>query len=314
MSLSLPPAVTPMRSLWTLGGLSLPDLLRRTARESWQDSVFGQGGRMAFYQFLAIFPALAISVAIAAHIPHLIDHLRQLQQEVGGQILPGAVSRLFATMVEQHAARIPRGAPILLTCAGALWAALNGTWAMIYGLNRAYEVKEQRSIWELGLTIVGLTFTLAVIGIIAIFVIFFSKRLEAQLSAAGIASRIVDWVVLAATLLIAFAVLYRFAPSLPDHEWRWSTPGAVFALILWAASTFVARAYFDRVNDYSGSYGHLNGVAMLLLWLYVCNGAILIGGEMNSEIEKTAGVRGRRKSNSDPANSKNGHPESAPPG
>jgi membrane protein len=86
-------------------------------------------------------------------------------------------------------------------------------------------------------------------------------------------------------------LLYRFAPNLRRHEWRCSTPGALCALILWIAAAYAARLYFDHVDNYSRAYGHLNGVAMLLLWLYVSNGAILIGGEMNSEIEKAAGKR-----------------------
>ena len=98
--------------------------------------------------------------------------------------------------------------------------------------------------------------------------------------------------VLAASLSFSFALLYRFAPNLRDCEWRWSTPGAFCALVLWIGSTFAARVYFDHVN-YARSYGQLSGVVMLLLWLYVTNGAILIGGEMNSEIEKT--VTGRRE-------------------
>jgi len=82
--------------------------------------------------------------------------------------------------------------------------------------------------------------------------------------------------------------LYRFGPNLDERRWQWSTPGAACALILWIAATFGARIYFDHFNDYSRSYGHLNGAVMLMLWLYVTNGAILIGGEMNSEIEKAA--------------------------
>jgi membrane protein len=96
--------------------------------------------------------------------------------------------------------------------------------------------------------------------------------------------------VLTASLSVSFALLYRFGPNLGDCKWRWSTPGAFCALFLWIGSTFAARVYFDHVN-YDRSYGHLSGVVMLLLWLYVTNGAILIGGEMNSEIEKT--VTGR---------------------
>ena len=108
------------------------------------------------------------------------------------------------------------------------------------------------------------------------------------------------WLALILSLSFSFALLYRFAPNLRNHEWRWSTPGAVCALILWLGATFAARLYFDRVDDYSRTYGHLNGVVMLLLWLYVTNGAILIGGEMNSEIEKNVRLRAGPEERSGP--------------
>jgi membrane protein len=118
---------------------------------------------------------------------------------------------------------------------------------------------------------------------IAIFVIFFGREFQR-----GIAPEILEWLALIAALSFAIAVLYRFAPDLRDPQWQWSTPGAALAIVLWLGATVLARIYFGRINDYSRSYGHLNGVAMLLLWLYVSNGAILIGGELNSEIEKAS--------------------------
>jgi membrane protein len=115
----------------------------------------------------------------------------------------------------------------------------------------------------------------------------------------AIALRVLEWLVVVASLSFSFAVLYRFAPNLRDHEWRWSTPGALCALVVWTSATFATRMYFEHVNNYARSYGHLNGVVMLLLWLYVSNGAILIGGEMNSEIEKNiAGQNAPRRDRS----------------
>jgi membrane protein len=267
-----------MVNLWTLGGLSLPDLLRRTARESWQDEVFGQGGRMAFYHFLAIFPSLLVFFLVSARIPHLGDHMKNALQEMSSQVLPDQVAQLLQNVMDELNQRARSGVQLISVCAGALWAALNGTWAMIYGLNKAYEVEEDRSWWKLAITIVGLTISLA-------------AYLRARFQGGAIALRVLEWLVLTATLSFSFALLYRFAPNLRDCAWRWSTPGAFCALLLWIGSTFAARVYFAHVN-YARSYGHLSGVVMLLLWLYVTNGAILIGGEMNSEIEKT--VTGRR--------------------
>jgi membrane protein len=280
-----------MVNLWTLGGLSLPDLLRRTARESWQDEVFGQGGRMAFYHFLAIFPSLLIFFLVSARVPHLGDHMKNALQEMSSQVLPDQVAQLLQNVMDELNQRARSGVQLISVCAGALWAALNGTWAMIYGLNKAYEVEEDRSWWKLAITIVGLTISLAVTGSVAVLLIFCSAYLRARFQGGAIALRVLEWLVLTATLSFSFALLYRFAPNLRDCAWRWSTPGAFCALLLWIGSTFAARVYFAHVN-YARSYGHLSGVVMLLLWLYVTNGAILIGGEMNSEIEKT--VTGRR--------------------
>jgi membrane protein len=278
-------------NLWTLGGLTLPDLLRRTARESWQDEVFGQGGRMAFYHFLAIFPSLLVFFLVSARIPHLGDHMKTALQEMSNQVLPDQVSQLLQNVMDELNQRARSGVQLVSVCTGALWAAFNGTWAMIYGLNKAYEVEENRSWWELTITIVGLTLSLAVTGSFAVLLVFCSAYLPAHFHGGAIALRVLEWLVLAASLSFSFALLYRFAPNLRDCEWRWSTPGAFCALLLWIGSAFAARVYFHHVN-YARSYGQLSGAVMLLLWLYVTNGAILIGGEMNSEIEKT--VTGRR--------------------
>ena len=275
-----------MRNLWTLGGLSFPELLRRTARECWQDEVFGQGGRMAFYHFLAIFPSLLIFFVISTRVPHLGDHMKNALQDLTREILPNQASKMFQDIMNELNNRPHSGVPFISVCVGALWAALNGTWAMVYGLNKAYEVNEHRSWRELSLTIGGLTFFLGFVGSMAVFLVFCSAYLQARFHGGAIALRVLEWTVLAGALLCAFAVLYRYAPNLRDCAWRWSTPGALCAVVLWITATFATRLYFGHVNNYSRSYGHLNGVVMLLLWLYVSNGAILIGGEMNSEIEK----------------------------
>lgn len=281
-----------------MGGLSPYELFRRTARESWQDAVFGQGGRMAFYQFLAIFPSLLLFLAICSRVPHFNDNMKNALQNLSAQVLPSQGSLLFQQMLNELNQRALSGLQLVSVFAGAAWAAHNGTWAMIYGLNRAYEVEEHRSRWELSLTVIGLTLALALAGSVAVFLIFCSVRMQANMHPSYIALRIVEWVVLVLLLSLSFSVLYRYGPNLRNHKWSWSTPGAICALVLWVGCTFAARIYFDHFSNYSRSYGHLSGVAMFLLWLYFTNGAILIGGEMNSEIEKAAAEQGKQEDRS----------------
>lgn len=273
-------------SSFTLGGLSLIELARRTIRESWHDEVFGQAGRMAFYHFLAIFPALLVFLALAAHIPYVGEHLKNTIQEMSSQILPNEVSQLFQSMVTELDQHARSHVPLLPILAGAAWAGLNGTWALVYGLNIAYEVEETRPTFRLAATIAGLAFTLAVSSSVALALIFIGRALRSHLHAAMPALHAAEWTILACCMLLTFAVLYRFAPNLANARWQWSLPGALCALVLWIAAIVGARIYFGHFNDYSRSYGHLNSAVMLLLWLYLSNAAILIGGELNSEIEK----------------------------
>lgn len=243
---------------------------------------------MAFYQFLALFPSLLIFLAVASRVPHLAGYISNGVRELGGQVLPSQVSQLLREMLPNLNRSGLFGTRFLFHCAGALWAAFNSTWAMIYGLNRAYEVQERRSRWQMSERIAVLTFILGGIGAAAVLLVVGSMYLESHLHSGLIVFRTLEWLILSIAVYFFLAVLYRFAPNVPEHEWRWSTPGALCALIIWLASSFAARFYFEYINDYSRSYGFMNGAAILLLWLYVSNGAILIGGEMNSEIEKAA--------------------------
>src|SRR5581483_6259687 len=95
-----------------------------------------------------------------------------------------------------------------------------------------------------------------------------------------------QWTIVLGLSLLSLAVIYRFAPNLRHRTWSWSTPGALCAILAWLASSFLVRLYFEHSDDKAQMYGRLTRVVMLLLWLYVSNAAILIGGEMNSEIEK----------------------------
>src|SRR5580704_5978980 len=94
-----------VRNLRTLGGLSLTELLRRTIKESWQDEVFGQGGRMSFYHFLAIFPSIVVFLAFSAHIPQVGDQTKNALQDLSRQLLPSEVSRLMQSVLDDLSGR-----------------------------------------------------------------------------------------------------------------------------------------------------------------------------------------------------------------
>jgi membrane protein len=280
-----------------LGGLSFLELVKRTARASWRDAVFGQGSRMAFYHFLAIFPALLLLLALAARLPGMGAESKDAILNLSRQVLPRDASLLFQDTLNELNQQALSPVQIVPAFFGALWAAFNGMWAIVIGLNTAYELQERRAFWKLSSTIVGLTVALAIAGSTAVFLITSGAKIVGALSgqmhissAQGVfALRVLQWAIIISVLLFSFALTYRFAPNLRNHKWRWSTPGALLALLWWIASTLGVRLYFEHVTDYRRAYGNLNRVVMLLLWLYFSNCAILIGGEMNSEIEKAGG-------------------------
>ena len=98
--------------------------------------------------------------------------------------------------------------------------------------------------------------------------------------------------VIVSLLVLSFAVLYRFGPNLRDRRWQWSIPGAIIAVSLWLASTLLLRIYQQHFSSSQRIYGGLNAVAKLLFWRYLTGGAIFIGREANSEIEKAAAEAG----------------------
>jgi membrane protein len=296
-----------MVNLWTLGGLSWRELLKRTARESWEDEVFGQAARLAFYHFLALFPALLLASIILARLSGAGHDLLVTLESALGAVLPARASAAVADFFREVAADAAQHT-IWFAIFGSLWAAFNGTWAVMSGLNSAYEVEEERSWWQVKLTAAGLTAALAVIGFASVVVLFYSRQIgKIMIRKAGVPDfvstmwQIVQWPILAALLLVAFALMYRFAPNLADREMRWSTPGAVIAVILWLAASGLFRGYVAyQAAKYDQVYGSAGAFAILLLWLYFTGAAILIGGEANSEIENAA--------------AQHGHPDASRPG
>ena len=286
-----------MAELWSLRGLSWRELIKRTCRKSWEDEIFGQSARMALYFFFALFPLLLLLLILLDQTGGASDW-RDALLDSFKQVLPPDASTLITQTIEQLNARAGLGTGAILAGIYAAWGALNGTWAMMTGLNKAYEVEEQRAWWRILYIMFGLTISLSILGVIALGSIVYGNRIG------NIAGRhlgapahfeflgpIIQWAVIVILLLVSFAVLYRFGPNLKDRRWQWSIPGAVVAVTLWVPSTLLLRLYQEHFGS-SRIYGRLSAVATLLLWLYLTGAVIFIGGEANSEIEKAAAEAG----------------------
>ncbi len=286
-----------MAKLWSLRGLSWRELAKRTCRKSWDDEIFGQSARMALYFFFALFPVLLLLLILLGQSASGSEWRRALVDSFG-QVLPPDASALVTVTIEQLNATAVLGTGAILAAVYAAWGALNGTWAMMTGLNKAYEVEEKRSWRRVLLIMFALTISLSILGLIALTAIVYGNRAGNIIGRhLGVPAhleflwRVVQWVVIVILLLFSFAVLYRFAPNLKDRRWQWSIPGAAIAVTLWVPATLLLRLYQEDFGS-SRIYGKLNAVATLLLWLYLTGAAIFMGGEANSEIEKAAAEAG----------------------
>ena len=175
---------------------------------------------------------------------------------------------------------------------GTLWAASTGTAALIDSLNRAYEVKETRSYWKVRLIALGLTVGLSLVVISSSAIIMLSDRIPAWAGQRlGLSPALLGWWTAVDYLLglgllsLAAGTIYRFGPDLKGRC-RWMTPGAVFAAVAAALASWLFSLYLRFAPSYSATYGSLGAVIVLMLWLYLIGLVILIGGEINNEIEK----------------------------
>jgi membrane protein len=180
-----------------------------------------------------------------------------------------------------------------------LWASASGVGAMMESLNAAYDSKERRSWWKQRLVALVLTIALSVLIIGAVVVIFGGSKIAEHLGASyGFSDafvttwKVMQWPIALAFMLLAFALIYYFAPDIRDQDWKWITPGSVIGVALWLLVSFAFKGYLHFFDSYSKTYGSLGAVIVLMLWLYLTGAAVLVGGEINAEIENAAAERG----------------------
>jgi membrane protein len=287
-----------MASMWRLGGLGWRDLGKRVWSEIQEDDVFGRSAQLAYYFLLALFPLLLFLTSVIGLVLGSGTGLRHSLFHHLSQVLPGSAFQLVdSTMYEVSAAS--SGGKLAFGILAALWAASNGMGAITQALNVAYNVKESRPWWKQRLIAVGLTITLSVLIISALVLVLYGGRL-AEHFAAGygfgaiftIVWKLLQWPIVLGFMLLAFALIYYLAPDLHEQSWTWITPGSVIGVGLWLLVSFGFRLYLHYFDSYSKTYGTLGAVIVLMLWLYLTGAAILIGGEVNSEIENAAARQG----------------------
>ena len=268
--------------------LSWAELTRRTWRETVQDDVLGLAAQLAYYFFLALFPALLFLLALASFFS-LSNFTDDITRFLGPFVTPSVLDLIREQM--QRLADKDSGGLLTLGVAGALWSSSAALTSIVGALNRAYDIEEARPWWKVRLIAIGLTLAAAAVVLVALFLVLLGPTAADWLGRTTgwgapfeWAWLVLQWPLVFAMVASGIGLVYYFGPD-ADQDWVWITPGAIVATILWLLISLVFKLYVANFTDYEGSYGTVGGVIVVLLWFYVSGIAILVGAELNAEIE-----------------------------
>lgn len=287
---------SPLESLWNLHNVPLGQIVRRTGKSIIADRVFGRAAELGFYFLFSLFPALFCAGAIlgvaafSAH--HIYDRLLAYMALLIPSSAMGAVMNTF-----NQTAAASTSNKITLSLLGAIWSASVGISAIQDTLNDVYKIEDSRPYLAARLYAIGLTLLVGILITLSLASMFGGDFIASLLhrhvaGATGLlaaaAIRLLTWAIAAAWLVLVFAVIYYWAPDWRKRRWRWFTPGAAIGILGWLAVSIGFRIYLHFFNTYSVTYGSLGAVIILMMWFYITGMMLLIGAEINSEIEATA--------------------------
>ncbi len=282
----------------SLAGLSWMDLGKRVYAEVMDDDVLGRSAQLSYYFLLALFPALLFLTSLLGYLAGEDSQLRQGLFNSLAAVLPGDASQLISKTVND-VTQSSGGGKLSFGILATFWAASNGMGAISESLNAAYDLKESRPWWKVRLTAVGLTLSLTLLIVTALVLVLYGHDIADAVSvwlglgsAFATAWKVLQWPLVLIFVLVAFALIYYFGPDSHQQDWKWITPGAVVGVLLWLLISFAFKAYLSYFNSYSATYGSLGAVIILMLWFYFTGIAILVGGEINSEIENEMAKQG----------------------
>lgn len=282
--------------------LSSKEFLWRVWARAEEDEILGRAAQLSFYFLLALFPLLLFLITLFGYMNGAGSHLRHKLITYLGSVMPGAALQLVVATIDE-VTKARGGGKLWFGLLASLWAASSGFNALAQALNSAYDVPETRSWWKLRLISIGLTVAIAVLIVSALVLVLSGGRLGNSVAtwanqdfAFTVVWKILQWPISLAFVFMAFSLIYQFGPNVgarrsgkriraSDFRRRWLSPGVVVAVILWLLVSLGFRLYLHFFNSYSATYGSLGALIILMLWFYLTGAAILLGGEINCELE-----------------------------
>jgi membrane protein len=290
----------PARSLWHLQGVPLLVVAGRTWKAILDDRIFNRAAELGFYFLFALFPTLFSASSLLGMAARSANEFYDRILGYLALVIPtAALGTVLDTFNETTTAA--SSGKLTFGLVASIWSASVGVSAIQDALNTVYKVPESRSYFVARLNAIGLTIVLTVIATLILtamlggdFAAALAHRMiQNWLGAATVAwvARILGWMLATALLVLSFAVLYYWAPHVKKSRWRWVTPGGTVGILGWLLSSLGLRAYLSFYNSYTVTYGSLGAVIILLTWFYITGLMLLIGAEINSQIEAAAAQR-----------------------
>jgi membrane protein len=265
--------------------------LKRTFRQFSEDNISDWAAALTYYGVLSIFPAVLVLVSILGMLSH---NGQKTVQNAVNQLAPSQqLHNLVNTVLSQVKEPGTAGVAAIIGIVVAFWSASGYIAAFMRASNAIYDVPEGRPIWKTLPIRVGVT---AVVGIMLIasaaIVIFTGDLARVVGNAIGLGSvavtawSIAKWPVLIILVSLMFAILYWASPNAKTGGFRWVSPGGVFAVLVWVIASAAFAIYLANFANYNKTYGTLGGVIAFLVWLWISNIAILLGAELDAELER----------------------------
>lgn len=274
------PSQIPRRGWW--------DILKRVGSGISEKNLSLAASGAAFYAFLAIPSALTALVTFYGLMLNPADVGKQVAAMHG--VVPGEALGLISTYLKNltsHSAQA-LGISFIISLLVAIWGVVSGTTSMMSALNMAYGEEEKRSLFRYYLIALGLAVATIVAAVIALALIAVLPAIIGMMPLGGFGqwvATVVRWPILIVLVLLALAVLFRYAPSRDEPKWRWVSWGAVAATVLWIVGSALFSLYVGEFASYNKTYGSLGAVVVLMMWLYLSSFAVLLGAVLNAEIE-----------------------------
>lgn len=288
---------SPLPSLSGLQGAPVRVVAKRTWKSFLSDNLLGRAAELGFYFLFALFPTLFSASAILGLIARSASHIYEALLGYLSLVMPmdalGSVMKVFHETTE-----VSGSGKITFGLIATLWSASVGTSAIQEALNTVYKVHETRSYIKARLSAIGVTIILTVLVSLCLSSLlgadFFAPLARHSIhnhflaTLAVIAARFIGWTMATIFLALSLAVIYYWVPAVKTRRWHWFTIGGAVGIAGWLLASLGLRLYLHFFNNYSVTYGSLGAVIILLTWFYITGLMILLGAEINSEIEAAA--------------------------